>query len=120
MIASIVAALITPGSDITYSLRVANTGNVTLDVTGITDTMNRINTGAPTFLTTPFGFVTGDTDNDNLLDVDEVWEYSATYRITQSDLNAGGVQNSVEVTAEGPAIKMLEFEISYEVKKCCP
>ena len=93
---------LTPGSDITYSLRVANTGNVTLDVTGITDTMNRINTGAPTFLTTPFGFVTGDTDNDNLLDTDEVWEYSATYRITQSDLNAGGVQNSVEVTAEGP------------------
>ncbi len=93
---------LTPGSDIVYTLRVVNTGNVTLDVTGVSDTMNRINTGAPTFLTTPFALVAGDSNNDGFLDVDEVWEYSATYRITQSDLNAGGVENSVEVTAVGP------------------
>ncbi|WP_299685935.1 hypothetical protein [uncultured Tateyamaria sp.] len=94
---------LTPGSTLTYALRVANTGNVTLDISGITDTMNRINTGAPTFLTTPFVLVGGDTNIDGLLDVGEVWEYSATYRITQSDLNAGGVRNSVQVTADGPA-----------------
>ncbi|GGX41224.1 hypothetical protein GCM10007385_05930 [Tateyamaria omphalii] len=94
---------VTPGSTITYTLRVENVGNVTVEVTGITDTMTRINTGAPTFLTTPFTFVTGDANNDDLLDVDEVWEYSATYVLSQSDVNAGGVSNTAAVTADGPA-----------------
>ncbi|MGB5863775.1 MAG: hypothetical protein WBG95_05705 [Sulfitobacter sp.] len=94
---------LTAGSTITYTLRVANIGNVTLDVTNITDTMNRINTGVPTFLTTPFALVAGDANSDDLLDVNEVFEYRATYRITQSDVNAGGVQNTVLVTGTGPA-----------------
>ncbi|MEM7631825.1 MAG: hypothetical protein AAF227_07380, partial [Pseudomonadota bacterium] len=66
------------------------------------DTMTRINTGAPTFLTTPFTLAAGDANGDGLLDVDEVWEYAATYEITQSDLNAGGVRNTASVTASGP------------------
>ncbi|MEL6564651.1 MAG: hypothetical protein AAFQ59_09425 [Pseudomonadota bacterium] len=95
-------ASLVPGSVIDYTLRVENTGNVTLNVTGISDTMTRINTGAPTFLTTPFTLAAGDANGDGLLDVDEVWEYAATYEITQSDLNAGGVQNTASVTASGP------------------
>ncbi len=95
--------VLAPGETITFNLAVANTGNVSLDVTGINDTMSRIATGAPTFLTTPFVLISGDTDGDTLLDVDEVWNYRATYEITQSDLNAGGVQNSVTVSADGPA-----------------
>ncbi|WP_211097168.1 DUF7507 domain-containing protein [Aliishimia ponticola] len=91
-----------PGESITYMLTVANTGNVSLDVTNIADTMNRISTNAPTFLTTPFALSSGDDDLDGLLDVDEVWTYTAQYQITQSDLNSGGVRNTVTVTADGP------------------
>lgn len=92
----------TVGSVVSYRLAVTNTGNVTLTDLSIDDTMTRIGTGAPTFLTTPFGLVSGDTDGDAALDVGEVWIYSATYRITQSDVNAGGVSNTATVTASDP------------------
>lgn len=93
---------VTPGTTLTYTLRVENVGNVNVEVSGITDTMTLINTGGTTFLTTPFTFAAGDTNNDDLLGVDEVWEYTATYVLTQADVNAGGVSNTVTVTADGP------------------
>ncbi|SLN30627.1 beta strand repeat-containing protein [Pseudooctadecabacter jejudonensis] len=92
----------TLGETITYTLRVTNTGNVTLDEPVITDRMTRIGTGRPTFLTTPFELVSGDLDGDDRIDVDEVWIYRATYEILQSDINAGGVSNTVTAVTAGP------------------
>ncbi|EPX79422.1 beta strand repeat-containing protein [Litoreibacter arenae] len=90
------------GEVVTYLLSVENTGNVTLTDLGITDIMRR-NNNTPTALTTPFVLVSGDTNSDDRLDVDETWVYSATHEITQSDVNAGGFTNSATVTADGPA-----------------
>ncbi len=91
------------GSDITYTLRLINTGDVTLTIDSLTDTMTRRNFAAtPTTLTTPFGGLTGDADGDGRLDVTEVWTYTATKRITQADIDAGGVDNTVLVEATDP------------------
>ncbi|MBW8241575.1 gliding motility-associated C-terminal domain-containing protein [Muricauda oceani] len=42
----------------------------------------------------------GDDNNNNLLDVDEVWEYSALYTIQSADINSGQVASEADVTAE--------------------
>ncbi|MEY1554478.1 beta strand repeat-containing protein [Yoonia sp. R2331] len=91
------------GTDVTYTLQLVNTGDVTLDIDSITDTMTRRNFAAtPTTLTTPFGSLTGDTDGDGRLDVTEVWTYTGTKRITQADIDAGGFDNTVLVAATDP------------------
>ncbi|WP_375279678.1 hypothetical protein [Pseudooctadecabacter sp.] len=90
------------GETITYTLRINNTGNVSLTAPDLTDRMTRIGSGRATFLTTPFVLVSGDEDDDMFLDVTETWIYSATYVLTQSDLNAGGVSNTVTAVAEDP------------------
>lgn len=88
---------------ITYTLILTNTGDVTLDIDSITDTMTRRNAAStPTSLDTPFGGLTGDTDGDGRLDVTETWTYTATHVITQADIDAGGVDNTVLVTATDP------------------
>ncbi len=89
------------GSTVTYTLLVENTGNVTLTNVGVTDTMVT-NTGGATALDGPFALISGDLNTDLKLDVDEVWTYTATYTLTQDDINAGGLINSVTVTAEDP------------------
>ena len=67
------------GDVISYTITVENTGNTTL--TGVTVT-DDLATTAPTL-------VSGDTDLDNALDVDETWPYTATYTVTQADIDAG-------------------------------
>jgi len=89
----------TLGSVVTYTLTVENTGNVTLFAPTLTDSMTRIDTGRPTFLTTPFELQSGDGNTDGKLDVNETWVYTATYQLTQSDINAGGVANTVDAVA---------------------
>ncbi len=88
------------GDPVVYQLQLVNTGNVSLTVTGVTDTMTRLD-GFPSALDAPFALVSGDTDGDNLLDVTETWIYQAQHTITQSDINSGGLQNTVSVTATG-------------------
>ena len=106
----------TLGSIITYTVTVENTGNVTLNTPVLTDSMTRIETGRPTFLTTPFVLQSGDDNGDDFLDVDEVWTYTATYELTQSDINAGGVSNSVTADAtdtnDNPATDVSDDGIS--------
>lgn len=86
---------------VSYRLAVENTGNVTLDIGTITDTMTRRN-GTPTSLDAPFVYLSGDEDADDRLDVDEIWIYEASHTITQSDVNGGGFNNTVTVQATGP------------------
>ncbi|WP_215226545.1 DUF7507 domain-containing protein, partial [Echinicola shivajiensis] len=66
-----------PGT-LTYTITVTNTGNQSLTGVSVTDDFAG---GA--------NFVGGDTDNDNQLDLNESWQYSATYAVTQEDIDAG-------------------------------
>ena len=76
------------GDVITYTVEVENTGNVTL--TGITLASD------PDMV---FTLVSGDTDADGQLDVDETWVFEGSYTVTQADMDAGGVIHS-EVTVD--------------------
>ncbi len=89
------------GTVVPYTLAVENTGNVSITVTGITDSMAREN-GTLTALDVPFALASGDADADGLLDVGEIWIYAGSHTITQADINAGGFHNSATVNGTGP------------------
>ncbi|MEP3308339.1 MAG: Ig-like domain-containing protein, partial [Gilvibacter sp.] len=81
------------GETIVYTFTVTNEGNVSLDNIVVTDPLVG---GVVT------GPISGDTDGDGELDVDEVWVYEATYVITQDDIDAGGVTNQANVEGQAP------------------
>ena len=72
------AEISAPGT-LHYLITVTNTGNMALTNVMLTDD-----------LTTDENFVGGDTDGDHMLDVGEAWVYSASYQVTQQDMNLGG------------------------------
>ena len=85
------------GQVITYSITLVNVGNITLDGITLTD---RITQGATTRATPTPARVSGDANSNNRLDVGESWTYSASYTITQADINNGGnLLNTVGVTS---------------------
>src|SRR5690606_28351034 len=45
-------------------------------------------------------FVSGATNTDGNRDIDEIWVYTATYAVTQADIDAGEVENQATVVAE--------------------
>ena len=67
-----------PGT-LTYTITVENTGSVSLTNVVLTDP----------FATTGPTLSSGDITNPGVLDVDETWIYTATYDVTQDDINAG-------------------------------
>ena len=74
-----------PGDIVTYNFRVENTGNVTLNTLTITDPMPGLNiTGGPISSLAP-----GAVDNTT---------YSATYAITQADIDADVFTNQASIT----------------------
>ncbi|MDO6590181.1 MULTISPECIES: DUF7507 domain-containing protein [Rhodobacterales] len=89
------------GDQIVFEIVVANTGNVTLDAVTLTDTLRRAD-GTPI---TPVPAPVWDTVDDGdagVLDVGEDWVYTVTYALTQDDIDAGGITNSVLVEADSP------------------
>ena len=76
--------------EIVYTFEVSNTGNTSLHGVVITDDIL-------TNLNIDVNYVSGDTDGDNELDVDEVWIYLATYPVTQADIDAGHFDNQATV-----------------------
>ncbi|MFN4764680.1 hypothetical protein ACKGJN_16245, partial [Gillisia sp. Q332] len=72
------------GDVITYEILVDNTGNVAIRSVVVTDPQA---TTGPTY-------ASGDTNLDEILDVSETWIYSATYTVTQSDLDLGYFTNT--------------------------
>ncbi|GGF30705.1 DUF7507 domain-containing protein [Echinicola rosea] len=80
----------TPGDDLTYEITVENTGNVSISNVQVNDPSV---TGGPTF-------VAGDENGNNVLDVGESWTYSATYDVSQSDIDAGGFTNTATATGD--------------------
>ncbi|TCS17526.1 DUF11 domain-containing protein [Caulobacter sp. BK020] len=73
------------GEVISYTISVANTGNVVL--TGVTVTDPFVSNLAPVLVA---GFNSGDLDHDNALDLTEIWHYTATHTVTQAEIDAGG------------------------------
>ncbi|AZJ32656.1 conserved repeat domain-containing protein/gliding motility-associated C-terminal domain-containing protein [Tenacibaculum mesophilum] len=76
------------GETITYSFTLTNTGNTTITNVVLTDSM----LGGTIIL------ASGDTDNDNELDINESWSYTANYTITQANIDNGSVTNQATVT----------------------
>ncbi len=95
------------GDIITYSYVVKNTGNVSINTVVVTDPGVKFNGGSPNALTTGPALASGDTNSNSILDVTETWTYTATYLLTQANVNAAagvpnGVANTVTVTAKDP------------------
>ncbi|MGG5506347.1 MULTISPECIES: DUF7507 domain-containing protein [unclassified Myroides] len=78
------------GETITYTFKVKNTGNVPLRRILITD--DRL-----TDLPTPT-YMSGDTNNDGLLDLTETWTYQAIYTLKEEDIERNAVYNIATVT----------------------
>ena len=72
------AAVDTAGETIEYTITVDNTGNV--DLTNVV--LDDVFAGGATL-------VSGDLNNNSILETTETWTYSADYVVTQADLNAG-------------------------------
>ncbi len=75
------------GDEISYSFEVSNTGDVTLTDVSVTDPLVTVSGGPLTSL------APGDTDSST---------FSATYVITQADVDVGQVVNSATVTGADP------------------
>ena len=76
------------GESIAYTFEVTNQGNVSLSSVNVTDA-----------LVGTINFVSGDTNNDAILDISETWLYNGLYTITQTDIDSGEVVNTA--TASG-------------------
>jgi uncharacterized repeat protein (TIGR01451 family) len=112
----------TAGEVISYTIDVANTGNITL--TGVS-----VNDPSVTDLAAVMsgGFNTGDANQDGKLDLGETWHYTASHTVTQTELNAGGTigntatvstdqgasaSDSASVTVVQPTIVAMTFDKS--------
>jgi uncharacterized repeat protein (TIGR01451 family) len=78
------------GEVVSYTISVANTGNVAL--TGVTVTDPFVSNLAPVLSS---GFNSGDIDHDNILDTTETWHYTATHTVTQAEIDAGGTIDNI-------------------------
>ncbi|MGI9402066.1 MAG: DUF7507 domain-containing protein [Rhizobiaceae bacterium] len=81
------------GDTISYTVTIVNTGNVSLSGISVADP------------SAPMTFQTGDDDSDNQIDPSEIWSYSGSYSLLQSDLdnNGGGdgdIDNTVTVSSD--------------------
>ncbi len=81
------------GQVIGYSITVANTGNLTLTTPVLADTFKYGVTTTP--LTTGPTLTSGDTNSNGRIDVGETWVYSATYTVTQANID--GTSNFTNV-----------------------
>lgn len=76
---------------LSYTMTVENTGNVTLTNVAVTD---QLSNGATLVLTGPVA----DTGTSGALDVGETWRFTATYGVSQVDIDAGtDLTNTVTV-----------------------
>ncbi|MEZ4778799.1 MAG: Ig-like domain-containing protein [Flavobacteriaceae bacterium] len=82
------------GEAIDYTFTVTNQGNVPLSAVSVTDPL--LQTPNPVV---SIVLVSGDDNNDGILDLTETWIYTASYAITQADIDAAMVTN--QATAEG-------------------
>ena len=85
---SIMASISSPGT-LNYTITVTNAGTVGLSGVTVSDAF----AGGATY-------VSGDSDNDNILDLTEAWIFTADYVATQADIDLGAnLVNIVSVTS---------------------
>ena len=77
------------GDHVTYTFEVINAGNIAVTNVVLSDP-----------LLSNIAYVSGDTNNNGILDPGEIWVYTAEYTITQVDLNAGQVENQATVSGD--------------------
>ncbi len=83
------------GDIINYGITIQNTGNVSLTGVTVTDAVEAYGATNATY-------VSGDAGAIGTLDVGETWNYTATYTVTQADLNnSGGGDNDIDNLATG-------------------
>src|SRR5690606_11574614 len=80
------------GDTITYTFSVYNTGDTPISNVVINDPL--FEAPNPVVAIT---YVSGDNNNDGLLASNEIWVYTASYIVTQNDINSGEVVNQAEV-----------------------
>ena len=80
------------GETITYSFAVSNTGNQALTDISISDSL--LEASDPVI---PIVFIDGDQNDNGILDVNETWNYSAEYLISQAEIGQGFVKNQALV-----------------------
>ena len=98
---SSVTGPIAAGSVITYSFMLTNNGNVTISNPVLDDPLCQSPSGQLSFAR---GFVSGDVGAiPQSLDVDETWLFQCGYSVTQSDIDAGTVQNTATASGQDPA-----------------
>ncbi len=78
------------GEIITYSFTVTNEGNVSLGALTVADQLSGLS---------EIYLISGDLNGNGLLDPSEIWVYTATYQVTQNDLDLGEIYNEAEVSA---------------------
>ena len=91
----------TAGSTVNFSVTVENSGNLTLDLPVLADTVKRLD-GTTVSPAPTTSFTGGNTSDLAHLNVGETFSYTVTYMLTQDDIDAGGISNSVLVRADDP------------------
>ncbi|WP_422661832.1 DUF7507 domain-containing protein, partial [Olleya sp. UBA1516] len=79
---------------ISYTFTITNTGNVSLGNIVITDSL--LDNAIPAVI---ISLISGDLNNNNILEPTETWIYTATYLVTQIDIDATEVTNIATVNA---------------------
>ncbi|WP_035456984.1 DUF7507 domain-containing protein, partial [Algoriphagus terrigena] len=79
-----------PGDVISYTIAVQNTGNVSISNVVVSDPLTN---SAP-------AYQSGDQDNDQELDVNETWIFTAEYTVTQEDVDNGSFDNTASATGD--------------------
>ncbi|WP_299030919.1 hypothetical protein [uncultured Sulfitobacter sp.] len=89
------------GDTVNFIITVFNDGNQSLTAPVLVDTLTDAD-GGPLTMTVAPTFVSSDGNADTILEVGETWTYAASYDLTQPALDAGGIANTVEATANDP------------------
>ncbi|HKV00110.1 MAG TPA: hypothetical protein VJR58_32735, partial [Vineibacter sp.] len=99
------------GETVSWTINVGNAGNAAVANVTVTDPLAP--DVAPVLVA---GFNSGDTDQDNLLDVTETWHYTASHTVTQADLDTnGGGDGDIDNTATAHGTGVNDVSASADV-----
>jgi uncharacterized repeat protein (TIGR01451 family) len=91
------------GDTVMYTIAVTNDGNLTLNAVAVNDPL------------CTSVLVSGDSTNPGVLDVGETWTYHCMYTVTQPDIDAGFINNTVRVSAVAVLGQVVNSEASAQV-----